>query len=153
MSTKPIKRNDLLQPFSREHHHALLLCWKIKEGFKHNIAAGRIKQYSNWFWHNHLKQHFAEEEKYLFSILPANNPLIIQALAEHNKIKKYFEDDKNIEPSLKSIEAELDAHIRFEERILFNAIQEAATTQQLNLLAQLNKDSFTDNWEDKFWEK
>src|SRR5690606_10923423 len=31
-SEKPIKRNKDLQPFSRDHHHSLLLCWKIRTG-------------------------------------------------------------------------------------------------------------------------
>ncbi|MBS1626241.1 MAG: hemerythrin domain-containing protein [Bacteroidetes bacterium] len=153
MSTKPIKRNDLLQPFSREHHHALLLCWKIKEGFKRNVAAERIKQYTNWFWDTYLNQHFLEEEKYLFPILAANNPLIIQAFTEHNTLRKYFEDESNVEQSLKAIANELDAHIRFEERVLFNAIQEAATANQLSALEQHNKTPYVENWEDHFWGK
>ena len=33
MQHKPQKRHKALQPLSREHHHGLLLSWKIRSGF------------------------------------------------------------------------------------------------------------------------
>lgn len=42
---KPIKRHTALKPLSREHHHGLLLSWKIREGLKRNIEIPRIKKY------------------------------------------------------------------------------------------------------------
>src|SRR5690606_36276296 len=66
---KPIKRDENIQPFSREHHHGLLLSWKIKTGFKKNLELERIKRYTDWFYKNQLLPHFEAEEKYLFPIL------------------------------------------------------------------------------------
>jgi len=43
MKTVPIKRSIALQPLSREHHHGLLLCWKIRTGLKKGIDIDRIK--------------------------------------------------------------------------------------------------------------
>lgn len=151
MSIKPIRRHEALVAFSKDHHQGLLLCWKIREGLKKNVEPERIKIYADWFWQNHLEQHFDEEEKYIFNILPPNDPLIIQALAEHQRLKSLFESDQNIYESLSLIEKELDAHIRFEERILFNKIQEIADTQQLEKIAEIHKDEFCEIWEDQFW--
>ena len=50
----PIKRTEVLKPLSHEHHHGLLLCWKIKTGIKKNIDAARIKKYADWFYRSHL---------------------------------------------------------------------------------------------------
>ena len=41
----PIKRSEFLKPISREHHHGLLLCWKIRAGLKKGIEPERIKLY------------------------------------------------------------------------------------------------------------
>ncbi len=151
MSVKPIKRHEALKAFSKDHHHGLLLCWKIREGLKRNIDLARIKAYANWFWENHLQQHFNEEEKYIFCILPADDALIIQALEQHKRLQNLFEETQHAPESLQSIQKELDEHIRYEERILFNKIQEVATEEQLNRILEVHKDTFCDNWQDEFW--
>ena len=58
MEHKPQKRHKALQPLSREHHHGLLLSWKIRAGFSENIGPKRIKVYADWFFKNHLIPHF-----------------------------------------------------------------------------------------------
>ena len=50
MDNKPLKRHKALQPLSRDHHHGLLLSWKIRSGFKKNIDVERIKVYADWFY-------------------------------------------------------------------------------------------------------
>lgn len=147
---QPIKRHPSLQPVSREHHFGLLLCWKIRQGFRLDISPERIKSYSDWFWKNHLMAHFEVEEKYIFSVLPADDPLIIQAFSEHHRLKKLFESD-DIPESFRLIEQELDQHIRFEERVLFNKVQQVATPEQLQLIEENHNTPFDDNWEDEFW--
>ncbi|HRK27208.1 MAG TPA: hemerythrin domain-containing protein [Chitinophagales bacterium] len=150
----PIKRHKALQPLSREHHGGLLLCWKIREGFKRNIEPVRIKQYALWYWQEHLLPHFEAEENHVFTLLPANDELVIQALAQHQRLKNLFEQpDDNPAHTLALIESELNNHIRFEERVLFNKIQEKATPQQLQWLdnEKLLENPKPDNWEDAFW--
>lgn len=151
MIKKPIKRHEALKPFSRDHHHGLLLCWKIREGFKRNIEPERIKKYTDWFWETHLAEHFEEEEKILFPILPEENDKVKKATAEHRRLKRLFENTTEIIKSLSRIEEELESHIRFEERDLFNEIQKTATAEQLKRIENLHKDTFCDNWEDEFW--
>ncbi len=147
---QPIKRHPSLQPVSREHHFGLLLCWKIRQGFRLNVNPERIKKYTDWFWHNHLMAHFEVEEKYIFSVLPSDDALIIQAFAEHQRLKALFESE-DIPLSLELIEQELDQHIRFEERVLFNKVQQVATPEQLRLIEENHNTPFDDKWEDEFW--
>lgn len=150
--SKPIKRHDALKPLSRDHHHALLLCWKIREGFRRGIHPDRIKRYADWFWKNHLAAHFAVEEHHIFTILGTNNELVKKALAEHRRLKRLFENGSEHIKNLGSIEEELEQHIRFEERTLFNEIQQIATPEQLIKIEEHhNEAEFCDNSEDEFW--
>lgn len=149
---KPIKRAEEIQPLSRDHHHNLLLCWKIKTGIAKGVDFSRIKTYADWFYKEHVLPHFKIEEKYLFSVLGKEHKLIKKALAEHRRLSRLFKDTKQIEKSLSLIEEELDAHVRFEERILFNAIQKAATPEQLKLIQEKHTDTkFVENTTDEFW--
>ncbi len=150
---KPIKRHEALKTLSHEHHHGLLLCWKIRTGIKNNVELSRIKKYTDWFNINHLIPHFEVEEKYFFPILGKENELIKKAIAEHRRLKRLFEDDLDPQKTLNLIEEELERHIRFEERVLFNEIQKKATQEQILALEQIHsKEKFVDNLSDVFWE-
>ena len=150
---KPIKRHEALKTLSHEHHHGLLLCWKIRIGIKNNVELSRIKKYTDWFYVNHLIPHFEVEEKYFFPILGKENELIKKAIAEHRRLKRLFENDLDHQKSLSLIEEELDKHIRFEERVLFIEIQNKATQAQLLILEKLHSEKkFKDNVTDIFWE-
>lgn len=150
----PIKRNEYLKAISREHHHGLLLCWKIRAGIKNKIEPARIKKYVNWFYANHIIDHFEVEEKYIFSILDDDHKLVKKAITEHRRLKRLFEAKVASIKNLTLLEEELESHIRFEERVLFNEIQAIATEEQLKLIAlHHNEEKFSDNTLDPFWEK
>lgn len=151
MTEKPLKRHKALQPLSREHHHGLLLSWKIRAGFSKSIEPQRIKKYADWFFKSHLLPHFEVEELHVFSILGPNDELVKKALAEHRLLKRLFEDEDIIH-ALSKIEEVLDNHIRFEERVLFPEIQKVATESQLAEIEKIhNETAFLDNLEDEFW--
>jgi hemerythrin-like domain-containing protein len=151
-STTPIKRAPELKSLSHDHHHGLLLCWKIKTGMAKNIDLQRIKKYVDWFYEIYLKTHFELEEKYVFTILEADNALIEQALKEHRTLNELFESTSDLEINLKRIEKELDSHIRFEERVLFAEIQKAATKEQLKKIEEIHsKEAFIENEDADFW--
>jgi len=148
----PIKRTDFLKPLSRDHHHGLLLCSKIRVGFKKHIDPQRIKKYANWFFETHLTPHFETEEKNFFPILGNENSLVVKAKAEHQYLRKLFAKSENLEANLNLIADELNNHIRFEERELFPAIEEKLTNDQLNEFATAHKEErFMDNLSDSFW--
>ncbi len=149
--SKPQKRHPSLQQFSREHHFGLLLCWKIREGFRRNIELERMKKYTDWFFQTHLKSHFEAEEEFMFSLLPDDDKLKKRALKEHRKLERLFHDTIDVNRSLSLIEEQLDEHIRFEERILFNEIQKIATEEQLQKIEEMHQEPLIDEWEDEFW--
>ena len=150
---KPIKRHEALKPLSREHHHGLLLCWKIRQGFKKNVAPERMKKYTDWFKQEYLEPHFQMEEEYVFPVLGNDNEKVKRALAEHRRLKRLFEQEEDLDKALSRIEEELDLHIRFEERDLFNDVENAATPEDF---AEIEKHhtglAFSDDeWKDHFW--
>ncbi|WP_353181503.1 hemerythrin domain-containing protein [Parapedobacter lycopersici] len=152
MDNKPLKRSAYLKSISRDHHHGLLFCWKIREGFKRGVAADRIKQYADWFWRAHLIDHFALEERYIFPVLGDGHELVKRALAEHRRLKRLFEQETEVWRSLSLIEEELDEHIRFEERVLFSELQRVATTPQLAEIAEHHGGAaHAPEWGDEFW--
>jgi iron-sulfur cluster repair protein YtfE (RIC family) len=147
----PFKRHEALKNLSREHHQALLLCWHIKEGLKKTVDPLRIRSYAGFIWETNLKQHFEIEEKYLFPILGKDHELIKRAIYEHLKLESLFNSESETLNILQHIEEELETHIRFEERVLFNLIQERATEEQLKVLEINSTGSACIIWEDEFW--
>ncbi|WP_034923784.1 hemerythrin domain-containing protein [Gillisia sp. CAL575] len=151
---KPLKRHEALKPLSRQHHFGLLFSWKIRKGFEENISIDRLKTYANWFFENEIEPHFKLEENYIFPILDGKNPLIVRALKEHRRIERLFHSQQNLQNSLSLLEEELEAHIRFEERILFNEIQKIATTEELKEIEKIHIDAGSkEDYLDPFWEK
>jgi iron-sulfur cluster repair protein YtfE (RIC family) len=149
---KPIKRHISLQPLSREHHQGLLLSWKIREGLRRKLEPERIKRYVIWFWQQHLLPHFNAEENDLFPLLPADHEHVKKALSDHQYLKLLIEQDTDLADTLNRIAIELENHIRFEERILFNEIQEVIPEKDLKALDfHETQDAACENWNDEFW--
>ncbi len=148
----PIKRNENLKAISREHHHGLLLSWKIRNGLKKQVDPIRIKKYVDWFYNSELLPHFELEEKYVFTILDKDHEMVKKALTEHRRLKRLFESQTDVMRNLTLIEEELESHIRFEERILFSEIQQVATDEQLDQINSVHtEEKFVDNLTDPFW--
>jgi len=149
---KPIKRSQALQGVSREHHHGLLLCWKIRTGFSKGISEERIKKYVDWFYTTHLLPHFELEENSIFPILGNDHKMIKKALSQHKRLHRLFTETNMPLKSLSLIEEELEQHIRFEERVLFNEIQKIATEEELQTISKIHSDEkFNENTHDTFW--
>lgn len=147
-----MKRTEELKPFSREHHHSLLLSWKIRTGFSKGVAVKRIKKYADWFFPKYIEAHFQEEEAHIFPILGEENPLVKKARSQHRRLRKLFKDNKHPEKSLSLAEEELEKHIRFEERKLFMEVQEVATQEELDRIDEMHDEQeFEENTTDEFW--
>jgi hemerythrin-like domain-containing protein len=150
--SKPIKRHISLQPLSREHHHTLVLVWKVRKAIKEHVELDRVDQYVSWFYQQYVISHFEVEEKYIFPVLGNQHELIVRALDEHKRLKGYFEAKGKDDNAYMELGDLLEKHIRFEERTLFNAVQELATEQQLKTIAEKHgEDQFKDNEDDPFW--
>ena len=152
MEHKPQKRHKALQPLSRDHHHGLLLSWKIRAGLSKNIDTERIWLYADWFFQTHLIPHFDLEEAHIFTLLDEKNQLYKKALADHRRLKRLFSETEKNANTLSKIEEELERHIRFEERVLFPEIQKKATEKQLVSIEKIHQEAdFIDKLDDEFW--
>ena len=62
--------------------------------------------------------------------------IIKKAISQHKRLHRLFIDlnTNTLSKSLSLFEEELEQHIRFEERVLFNEIQEIATEEELKLI-------------------
>lgn len=101
---------------------------------------------------NHILPHFSLEEKHLFPILGNDHPLVVDALEQHRYIEKIFEETESDKSNLKRLEEALESHVRFEERILFNEIQQKGELEALKLVEKMHDETpFLENRDDEFW--
>lgn len=152
---KPIKRSKQLTPLSKDHHDGLLFAWKIKQGLKNGTDIKLIAEYVQWFWTNHLQEHFSEEEQVLAPHLPPENELLQQMMDEHQEIEAMIHINENIpaESLLAKLAESIDDHIRFEERQLFPYAEKVIPEKELNLIyEQLLKEPVQcKSWDNEFW--
>jgi hemerythrin-like domain-containing protein len=154
----PIKRHQAIVSFSKDHHFGLLLVWKIRQGLNKLISPDRISNYVLFFFKEDLEKHFKEEEQLLFSNLPVDDVLRKQAEADHKSIYNLvaaIEKKKGDAVQLNQLADELERHIRFEERELFNHLQDNINADDLEKIAKRfsnNSKEIDSKWEDVFWE-
>ncbi|MGZ5191229.1 MAG: hemerythrin domain-containing protein [Flavisolibacter sp.] len=157
LETNPIKRSHQLAPLSREHHQVLLFVWKIKQGLKYNVNTETIASYCNWFWETHLKSHFKEEEISLTKILASDHPMMMKMLDDHRAIESKINQLSECATvvGLKRLAQIITYHIRYEERELFNYIEQIASPGQLDEIFQPNSiiEKEYQEWDNHFWVK
>ncbi|HTM94001.1 MAG TPA: hemerythrin domain-containing protein [Flavisolibacter sp.] len=159
MEGKPIKRNKHILQLSKDHHFTLLFSWKIRQGLKHSIDAGRIKKYVQYFWQRNMMEHFREEEEILFA--PVKDDKVQKAIDDHRKIKEQVDKlqvsatDDETSRQLEALADAVDTHVRFEERELFPHLETVLTEAQLEAIgAQLKEELvLKDEYSDEFWLK
>lgn len=152
MKNPPLKRSQSLLPLSREHHHGLLLCWKIRTGIKKNIETNRINAFVDWFYQENLKEHFEIEEEHVFPVLGPEHELIVRALSEHRQLQTLFAKKSKTVETLERIANELEKHIRFEERVLFPEIEKTTSEKNMSLIRERhNNADILEDWQDEFW--
>ena len=152
-----MKRDKNLQELSRDHHHGLLLGWKIRQGLKLQADPALIVEYIRYFFESALLPHFEEEETQILTYLQDDNAHKIRTLNDHRAITSLVEalSDSEKEPAafLKIAEL-LDEHIRFEERELFPYLQDQLNSEQLNEIGiaidSMHK-PFVDTFHSQFW--
>lgn len=124
-----MKRSEFLKPLSREHHSALSLgmsCIRAAEsGDKESIAA--VCEKLNRAFRNELEPHFNLEEKDLFPRmeLAGAAELVKRALKDHAALREMITkiNTEKTPTELAAFGALLIAHVRFEEKELFNVAE------------------------------
>jgi hemerythrin-like domain-containing protein len=131
-------RDKNLIPLSRQHQHALALCVRLDRA----VESGRVDPGA---WQTEIQQifereiavHFEAEELELFPAaarLPELRSLVEELQAEHNFLRKLFAAAANRQltlPDLKNFAEKLSAHIRKEERQLFERMQQVLSAGEL----------------------
>lgn len=152
---QPIKRSQQLAPLSREHHDGLLFAWKLRQGLANGTAMETLRDYCNWYCRNHITQHFEHEENILLKYITPDHPLATQLKEEHNDIRELLLsiDDKPEAGTISMLANFISRHIRFEERRVFNYLEENLTPDQLNdIAAELAEVPIVSTeWADPFW--
>lgn len=159
-----ITRHSSLQPLSRQHHQGLLAGLLLEKGLKKNASLKDMRDFILQFWEDELRFHF-EKEDLLFLPLAYKYPdllaLLTQLKNEHQEIRLLIHKLNNEVraeqfETISSFASLLEKHIRFEERQLFNAIQETLPEDEMiefsaDLTAISEKD-FCSKYPVKFWE-
>jgi iron-sulfur cluster repair protein YtfE (RIC family) len=136
-------RDKSLVPLSRQHQHALALCVRINRAVLVNPAELKA-------WQSEVEQHFALEIQYHFAaeeehLFPVARrfgelgSLVDELVAEHAKLRDYFSQAKAREldsAQLRQFAETLSAHIRKEERQLFEEMQKYMSEAELAVLGE-----------------
>lgn len=123
-----MKRSAILQPLSREHHTALTLA-KTCERAALSGDAARVRltcERAIRAHANELEPHFQIEEISLLPLLhsPETQLLVERTLADHRQLRGLLDAlRQNDAGALDSFGKCLTAHVRFEERELFPALE------------------------------
>jgi hypothetical protein len=127
-----MQRHPALIPLSHDHHHALSM------GRRLGAAAGDPEAARAFatFFADDTTRHFREEEELVFPLLPPEHPLVQRAVGEHARLRALVAQlrrdlDAPSGELMTRIATELEAHVRFEERELFEAVQAEAGAAEL----------------------
>ena len=126
-----MKRHPSLQPLSRDHNVALVHARRLER----EPSANRLFEFLQ-AWDSQMDDHFFEEERLLLAhATPDQGAKLIN---DHMLIRQYAVAARRGMLALSDI-ARLGGlihdHVRWEERILFPAIEDTATPEELELIA------------------
>ena len=136
-------RNRNLIPLSHQHRRALVLCVRIDRASPvgdADLAAWQAEIAQHF--QSEMRIHFSAEEGVLFPAarrFPALVPLVEELLLDHFMLRESFAKAEAHAMSAADVSAfaeHMSAHIRKEERQLFERLQELMTQEQLALLGK-----------------
>lgn len=129
-----MKRSAQLRDLSEEHHHGLVEARRLRLASEGKAPLEEAVAAFLDAWHGELRPHFRVEEEI---VLPAfaravapDDARIARVLTEHVALRRAARDLERAEGEARralagEIGRALHDHIRFEERVLFPAIEEA----------------------------
>jgi hemerythrin-like domain-containing protein len=136
-------RDKSLIPLSRQHQHALALCVRIDRASPiedADLAAWQVEITQQF--QNEIRFHFTAEEQVVFPAarrFPELIPLVDELFSDHAALREGFAkaEAQQIEGAdLSAFAQRMSAHIRKEERQLFERMQELMKPEELALLGQ-----------------
>ena len=135
-----MKRDRRLRQLSDDHHQALVLARRATSAASAESEAAVVawEEVVRRF-HRELAPHFSVEEQYM---LPALERAGGAALAkrtrdEHAELRRIVSDDgHDLATRLDRFGTLLRDHVRFEERVLFEAVQERLSDAELEAVSE-----------------
>lgn len=134
---EPLVRHEAFAPFSRDHYTGLVQAQHlIKAGRADDVARRKaVADFVDAFDH-HIAEHFRDEERLLADILSDADRDIL--LSQHHRLTQDAEQlrqlRKSVDPdpqTLVDIGKRLEEHIRWEERELFNRVQQQLDDKEI----------------------
>jgi hemerythrin superfamily protein len=134
-------RDKSLIPLSHQHQKALALCVRIDRA--QPIPSADLQSWQaeiEQHFEQEIKIHFSAEEQALFPAarqFPELTPLVEELSADHASLRKMFtqaEARRMSSESLPAFAQQLSAHIRKEERQLFERLQQLMNPEELAAL-------------------
>jgi hypothetical protein len=122
-----MKRSPALQPLSRDHHAALKLAKACERSTEAGLVDETCRRVVTAFA-DELEPHFLIEERELLPLLSATamQALAERTLADHARLRALVDAlrQRCDADTLRDFGKRLAAHVRFEERELFPALEE-----------------------------
>ena len=137
----PMKRSPHLRSLSVEHQSALSIATRVERA-AHSAATSDLHVWEieiERYWRTELLAHFTVEERIWLPALASAGlgPYTQRALSEHRELATLATDrSMPLRERLARFASLLQAHVRFEERELFEAAQRALTDHELEALAR-----------------
>lgn len=144
-----MKRHPSLVPLSHDHHDILVVAQGLVRGrptaprsdwpTNRRAQADRVLA----FYRRTLQPHFAVEETDVFPLaarrLPGQAGLLNALRRDHDDVRSRIlalpaRSDEELAELLPALGALLETHVRTEERVLFEALQQAASASELDRL-------------------
>lgn len=152
-----MKRHESIAVLSRDHQKGLMLAQLLKKdapaykGLPTDLI-GKMN-YAKETFENDLIQHFVDEEKILFPSVKGRSSTSDKLINELCEEHKYFTEkipslnsSNGLADELNVIGHKLEEHIRKEERVLFNIIQDLLNESELEdvkLKIEKSRENFT----------
>lgn len=143
-----MKRHPSLVPLSHDHHQELVRARALRKAAAGDADArlAAAGAFLDFFAHETLR-HFREEEEAVFPLLGLDHPAIVRALREHNEIHgevralRAREAGGSVPPeALERLGSLVEAHVRWEERELFELVQREVAPERLEALSLPSRD-------------
>lgn len=147
-------RTPQLSPLCKEHKAGLLFVDQVRKGLN-TVELERVRNYVRWYWKNHIRPHFYQEERILLPYLPSDHALVAKVKDDHAYIRDLvLELDHGGDVAMFRTFCDLlVAHIWFEEQQLFTYLENELSPDKLNTINKsLQAHPVEDvEWVDLFW--
>lgn len=155
-----MQRAESLQPLSRQHKSALMTCLLVRKGISKQASVAVISDFLLQSWKTDIRPHFEEEEQKLLPVLnrhPQGTAMAATIDRDHQLLRNAFirlEQTGVTQSLLAAIADQLEQHVRYEERIVFQQMQDFLPAAEIARL-QFHDDQHSpicNTYPNHFWE-